>query len=617
MTFSIAEAASADSVRGPASTRVGFPPGLLVAVGGVLTLALSWNNVADIWRTGTFFDTDDAMRMVQLRAWLDGQNWFDLTVHRLDPPQGVFMHWSHVIDLPLGCLVRFFELFTTQAYAELLTRLAFPIALQVGLIAAMIFAARVLVGPVGGLPAMLLGVTSCVQFGQFIAGRIDHHAPQITLLFAIVGLTSDAVLNRRRSSAALIALACVVSMAISLENLPFIAIVITALGLIWMVDDTRAPVLRSFGLALAGWVPALFILFIPPSRYGVVSSDAFSLPHLIGAVLGGLALAALTCWPFKNSVQRGVAAICAALAVGGVMLAACPGVLAGPYAALDPVVRSVWLVHVTEAMPLTTAVRLHPQAATLIVAPLLVGLAALACAAYRSCGARRAVYLMVAALVVTGLAGAMWEVRVIASVTPIALLGGVWAFAAVAKPDQSGETPLFRTLIGFFVLFPFAPLAWAAVPTPAESSGVTGPAQAAESCRQADHVTPLASLPAGLVFATIDSGSHLLVHTPHSVLGAPYHRNNHGNRVVIDGFSAEGADAERIVTSAGARYVALCPGQVQAEALTSRNPNGLAAQLLAGRVPEWLEKVDVPSTPYLIYAVKSLRPTLAPEQTTN
>jgi hypothetical protein len=38
--------------------------------------------------------TDDAMRVVEVRDFLGGQNWFNLTQYRLDPPGGVESHWS-------------------------------------------------------------------------------------------------------------------------------------------------------------------------------------------------------------------------------------------------------------------------------------------------------------------------------------------------------------------------------------------------------------------------------------------------------------------------------------------------------------------------------------------
>jgi hypothetical protein len=46
--------------------------------------------------------TDDAMHRVEVRDFLAGQNWFDLTQYRLNPPAGVVMHWSRLVDLPLA-----------------------------------------------------------------------------------------------------------------------------------------------------------------------------------------------------------------------------------------------------------------------------------------------------------------------------------------------------------------------------------------------------------------------------------------------------------------------------------------------------------------------------------
>ena len=43
-------------------------------------------------------DTDDNMRFVQVRALLEGQGWYDLRQHRINPPQGI----SIVAALALG-----------------------------------------------------------------------------------------------------------------------------------------------------------------------------------------------------------------------------------------------------------------------------------------------------------------------------------------------------------------------------------------------------------------------------------------------------------------------------------------------------------------------------------
>lgn len=606
MTATLVQRSSSRSSPATRTRGVALSAPALILIGAVLTVALSWSNVTGIWHTGNFADTDDAMRMVQVRAWMTGQSWFDLTAHRLDPPDGVVMHWSRVVDVPLAFLIRSFALVASADTAEILARIVFPLLMQAGMVAATVFTGRALAGPTAAMPAMLLTVMSCMQFGQFVPGRIDHHAPQITLLMLLTGCVADAVLRARVRSAAAAAIVIAVSLAISLENLPFIAVSIAALTLGWIVTGpSQGPMLRAFGRVLAAAVTLLYVCTVPPWRYGLVTTDALSLPHLLAALAGGPSLAILTflgprC---QTASVRMIAALAAGTGVVGLVAVLCPDVLASPYAQLDPVVRSVWLSRVTEALPLTSAVRLHPQAATLIVAPLLAGLLASLVAASIERGQIRGAWIFVGAMTLAGLVGSLWEVRVISSASPLGLLGGVWCYVAVTRTDTDGKMPLVRALSAALSLFAFAPIAWAAVPVPDESATTTAATKGAESCREAKALVPLATLPPAIVFAPIDSGSHLLVSTQLSVIGAPYHRNNHGNRTVIDGFSADPTEAERIVKATGAHYLALCPGQVQAEALTQRNPHGLAADLLAGRLPAWLHRVDIGATPYMVFAV--------------
>lgn len=43
-------------------------------------------------------DTDDNLRIMQVRALLAGQGWFDLRQYRLDPPLGANIHWSRLVE---------------------------------------------------------------------------------------------------------------------------------------------------------------------------------------------------------------------------------------------------------------------------------------------------------------------------------------------------------------------------------------------------------------------------------------------------------------------------------------------------------------------------------------
>ena len=64
--------------------------------------------VFDKWNDIRWFglgDTDDNMRIMQVRALLHGQGWYDLRNYRMNPPYGANIHWSRLVDLPIAGLI--------------------------------------------------------------------------------------------------------------------------------------------------------------------------------------------------------------------------------------------------------------------------------------------------------------------------------------------------------------------------------------------------------------------------------------------------------------------------------------------------------------------------------
>ena len=53
-------------------------------------------------------DADSLLRLVQVRDLVAGQGWYDLIQHRLQPPAGLDMHWSRLLDAPMLLLSRLF-----------------------------------------------------------------------------------------------------------------------------------------------------------------------------------------------------------------------------------------------------------------------------------------------------------------------------------------------------------------------------------------------------------------------------------------------------------------------------------------------------------------------------
>src|SRR5690606_522037 len=113
---------------------------------------------------------DSLLRLVQVRDLLAGQSWFDLTQVRLGP-EGLLMHWSRLVDLPIAILVRLFGLLPIpQQSAETAAMVVWPFLLLVAALYFLIRAAVRLGGAAAMLPAGILGVVALHQVGLFAAG---------------------------------------------------------------------------------------------------------------------------------------------------------------------------------------------------------------------------------------------------------------------------------------------------------------------------------------------------------------------------------------------------------------------------------------------------------------
>ena len=149
---------------------------LTITVGAWVVLAISEGNI-----TASLGDTDDAMRLVLVRSLLNGQGWYDQLVTRLQPPLGIYMHWSRLLDGGLAGFVWLVERVTTPAWAELIVRFAWPLLWIAPVAIAGLAIARSLGGKLAVFCCACLMVTNTQLYVQFRPGRIDHHNIQITM----------------------------------------------------------------------------------------------------------------------------------------------------------------------------------------------------------------------------------------------------------------------------------------------------------------------------------------------------------------------------------------------------------------------------------------------------
>ena len=590
------------------SSAAEFPLWATVLLAALAAVGITFSQAREVWSTGHFFDTDDAMRAVQVRDLLAGQSWFDMTTWRFDPPMGVFSHWSRVVDVPLAGLELFFRLFLDADHAERATRLVFPLALLATLLGLIAWFTKILSPSASKHVAVLLGLLSGAIFLQFVPGRIDHHAPQIVLLLVSLGLFLRGLDAKEARAMAPASLAMALSIAISLENLPFFAVMLAGLAALFIVDGAkmRAPMGWFAAGALIAF-PACFAATVAPARYLLSACDAYSAVHLVALAVGTLGFAALAILGPRLATMRGRAGAVAVIgaAVIAPILVIAPRCVGDPLGGLDPLLRELWLSHVTEATPLLKFWDKTPGLVVAMGLPVVLGFAVALVEAFREQGIARRRWVLVAAAIAIGFAAGMWQVRVFSSVTPIAMAPLVVAVVAVARRVGASFSAFTRALLAGVLCIGVSPVGLAGILPRAETdANAATVVQATEEslCLKPAALEPLKHLAPARVAASVNLGPYLLAHTHHSVFAGPYHRDNHGNRIVVDAFLAPPDEAEKILRAAGTQMVLWCARDVSDFAL--RAPNGLGAALARGEIPEWLDPLPESTKQLLVFAVR-------------
>jgi hypothetical protein len=198
--------------------------------------------------------------------------------------------------------------------------------------------------------------------------------------------------------------------------------------------------------------------------------------------------------------------------------------------------------------------------------------------------------------------------RVFSSTMPLAALGLLAPVAALRRRFAGRGEALAATasLAALFALSSFG-VALALPDLKPSAEAENSPDmfwRRPSSCLDSASYSALADLPPGVAVAPVPAGSYLIAHSGLSVLAAPYHRNNHGNRAALDILRSPPALAESLARKAGATYVMLC-WETPADRAYYRflGQDSLAAAIVAGRAPEWLRPVTLSGTPFRVFVV--------------
>ena len=572
--------------------RPAFAPDLLARAGLAWAMIAALLVVANIQEIAAlrFPDPDDLLRLVQVRDLIAGQNWFDLTQHRVNAPEGGMpMHWSRLVDLPLAAMILLLTPLVGQHTAEVATAIAIPLlTFGIALLLAGRIAWRVIGEEAAGLACLAMALSVPV-ISQMRPLRIDHHGWQIVLaLAAMNGLMA----RNARLGGWITGSALATWLAISIEGLPMAAAFCGVAALRWLRCRHDAAwfvhTLLSLAAVSAMWFAATRG-FADLAHY----CDAISPAHLAVFAFGALAaggLSRLEPLP-RPALACGRAAIAAAGA--GIVLLAAPQCAGGGFAGMDPLVRRFWYEGVGEGLPIWHH---SPALALQIVVPPLVGLLASIRLCGRSSDWLRRWWLDYAILLAAAWALSLFVSRAGAVAGALAAVPLGWQIREWMRNARNLRRPGKRALAFAAMtvaLLPALPVTLLAFAIPAEAAVARAPARAS-ACDVQGAASALRRLPTGEILAPLDIGPRILYETGHSVVATSHHRGQRGMRSAIQAFISTPEEAQRSLRQRGTAYVALCPGLTEPARYAQAAPEGLMARLLQGRAPDWLEPVPVP-----------------------
>lgn len=552
----------------------------------------------------TLYDTDDAMRLVQMRAWLAGQGWFDLHQARLQPPLGYEPHWSRLVDAGLAGLFLVFSFFADHGLAERLMRVVWPLLWILPTLAGMVAIAWRLAGRDAALVALLLAIAGVPAYQQFVPGRIDHHNVQIALAMLVVAATvwSDQLRWCAIAAGAMSGLA----LGVGFESLPYLAVCGAAFALRYVLDRDSATSFRLYVLVLVASVAAAFFTTVGHDRWTRSLCDALAFNATIAVAGGGTAALVLAsvlrvC---QRALTRGAAVVLAVAFALAVLLWTEPRCLAGPYAMVDPALWPIWLGDVRENQPILRVFAENPLTAAGIAAfPVAAIVATLALA--RTKLRRDFAFLVAAAALIMAVLTTTATIRTYSYAMwlgmPIVAALALRLFAALRLKTLPGR------LMASLLLTPLVVSSCAITVAAAAGLDDTRSFARPESrhCLTSASYAPLANLPPGLVVTDISYGPFLLALTPHAAMAAPYHRLSLGILAAHTAMTVPPDAAREILRRLRANYVMTCGPRPPDGLSELQRHASLWGRLQAGAVPDWLEQVpESGGAAFTVYRVK-------------
>ncbi len=292
-------------------------------------------------------DIDDDLRLIQIKDYLMDGNWFDRVLPQISMPEPYLSPWSRLVDLPYILFTKLLGLFMSQDSALLWATYVVPLLLLTALLAIIFKTARYftrgIISPLSWIAIPLFGL---FVLQEFMPGRIDHHNLQfLAMMMMVFGISQP-----KSGGGYLIGLSAVMSVAIGLEAVPFIATALATLAVFALKADglSQEKIWRAGTVMAVLTVPASALL-ISRSELGQTYCDSLSFPWIAGLSGVGIIFTSIKFWPKDRTFWQRVIFLSLPLLILLIGLSLIfPQCLKGPYGLIGETERMFWLDNVVQ-----------------------------------------------------------------------------------------------------------------------------------------------------------------------------------------------------------------------------------------------------------------------------
>ena len=597
-------------------------------LGLVVVLYFAWAHLVyphnDVLR-GNLPDPDDYMYLTQTLDWLKGQSWFDPIQHRMNPPQGVMLHFSRFTQMPIAVGILFFEKFGLPAQgAAMVTALIEPL-LFLGLCLGVLrrTASRVVSESWAGASAYV-ALFSIALLYEFMPGQVGHHGPVIILILFALGLILrlfEEPENLKLGATAGFTLAF--ALMIALESLPWVLLLSAYLGF-WTLKRGY-PATRSgaaFGLTILTGSCLYLLVTRPWPRIFAPDLMIYSIVYVYLAAAVAVPFVGLALLP-RAAGAKARWALGTALAALGVFcfLHRFPELAAGPYGAIDARLGPILLDVMEDAKPILKTDHGWAHFFNLMG----MGGTALAAAVTffaRAKGTQKEKWGLIALLQASSIGLTLfYQYRFLGieqafAIIPLtALLQRSWAWIGAHRQGRA------KVLAEIGLLLVLGPLPAVLIPALFDfrsfNAGVLlFPVEPGNTRCDMAQLEKILRNPVELggrphtILAQMELGPELLFRTPHSVLGGPYHLNVAGNLDSVSFLRTQNPDeAHAIALLRNVDLIVLCRAMPDFYLRPAGEKAAFVETLFKAPPPDWLEPFPSATLDnFVVFRVRSPRP---------